>query len=59
MKKTLLVLTLLSTLAACGYKGNLYLPKPNDKARFGVVQTDIHFTAPRAASQSQPSENTP
>lgn len=30
-------------LAACGYKGDLYLPKDNDKARFGVIQTGIDF----------------
>lgn len=28
-------------LSACGYKGDLYLPKENDKARFGVVQTGL------------------
>ncbi len=28
-------------LSACGYKGDLYLPKEGDKARFGVVQTDL------------------
>ena len=28
-------------LSACGYKGDLYLPKENDKARFGVIQTGL------------------
>ena len=29
--------------SACGYKGDLYLPKEDDKARFGVVQTGLKF----------------
>ena len=28
-------------LSACGYKGDLYLPKEGDKERFGVVQTSL------------------
>ena len=28
-------------LSACGYKGDLYLPKEGDKVRFGVVQTGL------------------
>ena len=35
-------------LAACGYKGDLYLPKENDKAQFGVIQTGIDFKKPNA-----------
>ena len=27
--------------SACGYKGDLYLPKEGDKARFGVIQTGL------------------
>ncbi|MRN37801.1 MULTISPECIES: LPS translocon maturation chaperone LptM [Neisseria] len=30
-------------LSACGYKGDLYLPKEGDKARFGVIQTGLEF----------------
>ena len=30
-------------LAACGYKGDLYLPKQDDKAQFGAVQTGLQF----------------
>lgn len=30
-------------LSACGYKGDLYLPKEGDKARFGVIQTGLDF----------------
>lgn len=26
-------------LSACGYKGDLYLPKEGDTARFGAIQT--------------------
>ncbi|MCP2040960.1 putative small lipoprotein YifL [Neisseria sp. HSC-16F19] len=28
-------------LAACGYKGDLYLPQKDDKAQFGPVQTGL------------------
>ncbi|WP_037585460.1 LPS translocon maturation chaperone LptM [Stenoxybacter acetivorans] len=28
-------------LSACGYKGDLYLPKEKDNAHFGVWQTGI------------------
>lgn len=30
-------------LASCGYRGDLYLPKENDKTQFGPVQTGIHM----------------
>ncbi|MDO5357199.1 MAG: lipoprotein [Conchiformibius sp.] len=42
MPKTMYkILPLLLLLAACGYKGDLYLPKQDDKNRFGVIQTGI------------------
>lgn len=41
-------------LAACGYKGDLYLPKEGDKAKFGVIQTGLGISAPAAASEPQP-----
>ena len=44
---TLILFTL--TLAACGFKGDLYLPKENDKNKFGVIQTGIDFR--RSASE--------
>ena len=45
-----LALTLFTlTLAACGFKGDLYLPKENDKNKFGVIQTGIDFR--RSASE--------
>lgn len=34
-------LILISLLTACGYKGNLYLPKEGDKTQFGPVQTGL------------------
>ena len=39
-------------LSACGYKGNLYLPKEGDKARFGVIQTGLQtdFSNPKVQS---------
>lgn len=37
------------SLAACGFKGDLYLPKENDKNKFGVIQTGIDFR--RSASE--------
>lgn len=50
MPKLPLALTLFAlTLAACGFKGDLYLPKENDKNKFGVIQTGIDFR--RSASE--------
>ena len=44
MPKLPLALTLFAlSLAACGFKGDLYLPKENDKNKFGVIQTGIDF----------------
>lgn len=41
MKPTLLFAAAAMLLAGCGYKGDLYLPKEGDDARFGVIQTGI------------------
>lgn len=49
-KSFLFVMGLLPLLAACGYKGDLYLPKENDDARFGVIQTGIDFRKPNPKS---------
>lgn len=52
--KSIYFLPLFLALNACGYKGNLYLPKPNDDAKFGVIQTGIDFKRPssnKAASE--------
>lgn len=44
MPKLPLALTLFAlSLAACGFKGDLYLPKKNDKNKFGAIQTGIDF----------------
>ena len=44
MPKLPLALTLFAlSLAACGFKGDLYLPKENDKKKFGAIQTGIDF----------------
>ena len=44
MPKLPLALTLFAlSLAACGFKGDLYLPKENDKNKFGIIQTGIDF----------------
>lgn len=48
------VLLVLSTLGACGYKGDLYLPKKNDNATFGPIQTGIGLAPP--ASEPAASE---
>ncbi len=50
MPKLPLALTLFAlSLAACGFKGDLYLPKENDKNKFGAIQTGIDFR--RSASE--------
>ncbi|MDK4681182.1 LPS translocon maturation chaperone LptM [Kingella negevensis] len=59
--KKIIALFICTTLAACGFKGNLYLPKENDKNQFDVIQTGIDFrkpnTAPQTASQPATSES--
>ena len=40
-------------LSACGYKGDLYLPKEGDKARFGVIQTGLEFIRDATGPASQ------
>lgn len=41
MNRFVYFLLLLCTLAGCGYKGDLYLPKEHDPAQFGAVQTGL------------------
>lgn len=58
MTKKLVFLIGFMTLTACGYKGDLYLPKENDKNQFGVIQTGLEFTRPQdTASQPALPEN--
>lgn len=41
-------------LSACSYKGDLYLPKEGDKARFGVIQTGLQLQSkPQSAPPTQ------
>ncbi|SAY51734.1 putative lipoprotein [Neisseria weaveri] len=51
MKPYVLLLAAVSILGGCGYKGDLYLPKENDKARFGVIQTGLQFESKEPTSQ--------
>ena len=46
-------------LAACGFKGDLYLPKENDKAGFGAVQTGLKKPVRPAKTPAQPTETQP
>ncbi|WP_080657872.1 LPS translocon maturation chaperone LptM [Kingella kingae] len=41
--KNIAYLLLSLQLVACGFKGDLYLPKENDDAKFGAIQTGIDF----------------
>lgn len=41
MMKLTLLFAAAVLLAGCGYKGDLYLPKEGDDARFGVIQTGL------------------
>lgn len=53
INKVLGLLLACTLLAACGYKGDLYLPRENDKARFGVIQTGIDLRQPDGAKQKK------
>ncbi|MDO4247749.1 MAG: lipoprotein [Neisseria sp.] len=54
MKKLLpLAAALLFTLTACGYKGDLYLPREDDKAKFGPLQTGLPLPAPEPTTQPE------
>ncbi|WP_373795939.1 lipoprotein [Neisseria dentiae] len=54
MKKLLpLAAALLVTLTACGYKGDLYLPREDDKAKFGPLQTGLPMPAREPATQPE------
>lgn len=47
---------LILSLSACGFKGDLYLPKEDDKAKFGVIQTGLQLESAEEMKKSQ--ENT-
>ena len=54
MKTTVFWLAAALFLSACGYKGDLYLPKEDDQARFGVIQTGIQFTPKEPTIPAEP-----
>lgn len=53
MKPALFLLSAAFILSGCGYKGDLYLPKENDKARFGVIQTGLQFETKEPTAPTQ------
>lgn len=55
MSRPALSLALIATLllVACGYKGDLYLPKEGDKAQFGPLQTGLEFNPKQPPSQPE------
>ncbi|ULJ61116.1 lipoprotein [Wielerella bovis] len=59
MMNKIILLGTLATLTACGFKGDLYLPKENDDAHFGVIQTGIDFRRPTPQTASEPINMTP
>ena len=46
-------------LSACGYKGDLYLPKEGDKARFGVIQTGLPIHPPASQPEQDKAQAQP
>lgn len=53
MKTPVCALATALALAACGYKGGLYLPKEQDKAGFGAVQTGLKKPVRKNAPAAQ------
>lgn len=53
MKPALFLLSAAIILSGCGYKGDLYLPKEDDKARFGVIQTGLQFETKEPTAPTQ------
>lgn len=50
----------ITALSACGYRGDLYLPREQDEAKFEVIPTGIDFRKPNVKQQHltrQPSSN--
>lgn len=52
--KKLFMLASLFALAACGFKGDLYLPKENDKNQFGIIQTGLEFQSEQPETEKKP-----
>ncbi|MGF6147436.1 Predicted small periplasmic lipoprotein [Kingella potus] len=65
MKTPVCFLAAALLLSACGFKGGLYLPKEQDKAGFGAVQTGLKKSARKpektadAPEEAQPAEARP
>ena len=61
MKSTLFLAASATVLlvSGCGYKGDLYLPKEGDKARFGVIQTGLPIHAPARPPEQNQTEEQP
>ena len=55
MKLPIIFLTLFA-LSACGFKGDLYLPKDNDDATFSPIQTGVGLKPP-VADEPKGNEN--
>lgn len=53
MKKLLPIVALFTLLSACGYKGDLYLPKENDKAKFGPIQSGLQFESKEPTTKKE------
>lgn len=53
MKPALFLLSAALLLGGCGYKGDLYLPKEGDKARFGVIQTGLQLETEKPTAPAQ------
>lgn len=53
MKITLFLLTSAIILSGCGYKGDLYLPKKDDSAKFGVIQTGLQIESTDPSHQTE------
>lgn len=56
--KNIMMMALLCSVGACGFKDDLYLPREKDHARFGVVQTGIDFKRTPPQDAEKPKENT-
>ncbi|QMT32119.1 LPS translocon maturation chaperone LptM [Alysiella filiformis] len=53
MKKIFLLINVL-ILSACGFKGDLYLPKENDKNQFGIIQTGLETQSTQPQTETKP-----
>ncbi len=59
MKAIYLALMATVGLSACGFKGDLYLPKDDDKQKFGVIQTGIGINDSVPQQSTKPNTTQP